>query len=256
MSKYLKDQAIVLKSYALKDNDKIFVLLTKNHSIVKAVAKNIRSPKSKLKGRVMPFMLIDVMLYKGKTELYNFTEVATVTPYTSTIVKHYDFYTVSNILIEISEKINYWSSDTRQQFLLLNGALDYIYNEKGTVKTVLNAFFIKTLILAGINPNLNSCVICQKVNKNQKTINFSNYHGGVICSTCQSKSEIFVKKIPLTAIDLINLLAKSDWSNAQKYNEKTQKITLELLASFTQYQLEYKLKSLKHLNVIHKQPLA
>jgi DNA repair protein RecO (recombination protein O) len=248
MNRYLTTPAIVLKQYPLKDNDKIIVFLTQNNGIIKCVAKYLRTSKSKIKGSVLPFMYINAQFYKGKSELYILKDLTVEKPYSKQIVSNYDLYTVSNILIELSEKLNYFSQNTSSQFLLLKGALDEIDKKQESTKIILNAFFIKSLYLGGINPILNKCVYCQK-KIDTKIINFSNKQGGIICDDCQIEHNVIVKKVKYEVIELIALLVNSNWQKAKVFNDNIQKNALDLLTSFTQYQLENKIKSLKYLNI-------
>ena len=58
--------AINLKSYNLKDSDKIVVMYSKELGLIRGVAKGVKKPKSRLGARMDSLVANKVMLYKGK----------------------------------------------------------------------------------------------------------------------------------------------------------------------------------------------
>ena len=59
-------QAINLKSYPLKESDKIIVMYSKDKGLIRGVAKGVKKPKSKLGARMDLLVANKLMLYKGK----------------------------------------------------------------------------------------------------------------------------------------------------------------------------------------------
>ena len=58
-----RDYAVVLRQHKLGEADRIVTLLTRQHGLVRAVAKGVRRTKSKFGARLEPFAHIDVQLY-------------------------------------------------------------------------------------------------------------------------------------------------------------------------------------------------
>ena len=71
-----RDQGIVLRGYPFGEADRVVVLLSPNHGMVRAVAKGIRKTKSRFGGRLEPFNQVDLVLYEGR----NLDTVTQVTP--------------------------------------------------------------------------------------------------------------------------------------------------------------------------------
>ena len=65
-SQTYKTDAINLKSYPLKESDKIMVMYSKEKGIIRAVARGTKKPKSSLGARMDNFIANSVMLSKGK----------------------------------------------------------------------------------------------------------------------------------------------------------------------------------------------
>ncbi|MEA1157620.1 recombination protein O N-terminal domain-containing protein, partial [Klebsiella pneumoniae] len=71
---------------------RVVVLLTRDHGLVRAVAKGVRKTKSRFGSRVQPFVDIDVQFYPGRN-LATITQVDTVGYYGRGIIEDFDRYT-------------------------------------------------------------------------------------------------------------------------------------------------------------------
>ena len=61
-----RDRAVVLRQHKLGEADRIVTLLTREHGLVRAVAKGVRRTRSKFGSRLEPFAHIDVQLHPGR----------------------------------------------------------------------------------------------------------------------------------------------------------------------------------------------
>ena len=61
-----RDRAVVLRQHKLGEADRIVTLLTRDHGLVRAVAKGVRRTRSKFGARLEPFAHIDVPLHPGR----------------------------------------------------------------------------------------------------------------------------------------------------------------------------------------------
>lgn len=61
-----KTRAIVLAHFDLGEADRIITLLTPEHGKIRAVAKGVRRPKSRIGGSVEPFAELEVVLARGR----------------------------------------------------------------------------------------------------------------------------------------------------------------------------------------------
>ena len=61
-----RDRAVVLRQHKLGEADRIVTLLTRDHGLVRAVAKGVRRTRSKFGSRLEPFAHIDVQLHPGR----------------------------------------------------------------------------------------------------------------------------------------------------------------------------------------------
>src|SRR5919201_4091206 len=67
---YYKTEAIVLRSFRLREADRIIHLYTSTHGRVGAVVKGVRRTKSRFGGRLEPFFRLRLGLYEGRGGLH------------------------------------------------------------------------------------------------------------------------------------------------------------------------------------------
>src|SRR6266540_2301570 len=75
---YYKTEAIVLRSFRLREADRIVHLYTSTHGRVGAVVKGVRRTKSRFGGRLEPFFRVRLVLYEGKSELHTVTQAEAI----------------------------------------------------------------------------------------------------------------------------------------------------------------------------------
>ena len=77
MSRYEKARAIVLSSRPLGEADRIVCLFSRELGRLDAVVKGVRRTKSRWGGRLEPFGVVDLVLFRGRT-LYTITSAQLV----------------------------------------------------------------------------------------------------------------------------------------------------------------------------------
>ena len=90
---------MVVRSYDFAEADRIVVLLTRGHGLVRGVAKGVRRSKSRFGSRVQLFVELDVLLYPGRA-LANITAADTVSYFGAGIIEDYPRYTTACAALE------------------------------------------------------------------------------------------------------------------------------------------------------------
>ena len=98
-----RDRAVVLRQHKLGEADRIVTLLTREHGLVRAVAKGVRRTRSKFGSRLEPFAHIDVQLHPGRN-LDIVTQVQAIDAFASDIVSDYGRYP-KGLLVEATKRI-------------------------------------------------------------------------------------------------------------------------------------------------------
>ena len=94
-----RERAVVVHSYDFAEADRIVVLLTRGHGLVRGVAKGVRRSKSRFGSRVQLFVELDVLLYPGRA-LANITAADTVSYFGAGIIEDYPRYTTACAALE------------------------------------------------------------------------------------------------------------------------------------------------------------
>lgn len=99
-----RDRAVVLRQHKLGEADRIVTLLTRDHGLVRAVAKGVRRTRSKFGARLEPFAHIEVQLHPGRN-LDIVTQVVSVDAFATDIVADYGRYTCGCAILETAERL-------------------------------------------------------------------------------------------------------------------------------------------------------
>ena len=99
-----RDRAVVLRQHKLGEADRIVTLLTRDHGLVRAVAKGVRRTRSKFGSRLEPFAHIDVQLHPGRN-LDIVTQVVSIDAFAIDIVSDYGRYTCACAVLETAERL-------------------------------------------------------------------------------------------------------------------------------------------------------
>src|SRR4029453_706759 len=76
-----KEQGIVLRSIKLGEADKIVTLMTQGSGKVRAVARGTRKTPSRFGARLEPFTHVNLMLYRGRSNLDTVTQAEIIAPH-------------------------------------------------------------------------------------------------------------------------------------------------------------------------------
>ena len=99
-----RDRAVVLRQHKLGEADRIVTLLTRDHGLVRAVAKGVRRTRSKFGARLEPFAHIDAQLHPGRN-LDIVTQVVSIDAFATDIVSDYGRYTCGCAMLETAERL-------------------------------------------------------------------------------------------------------------------------------------------------------
>ena len=99
-----RDRAVVLRQHKLGEADRIVTLLTREHGLVRAVAKGVRRTRSKFGSRLEPFAHIDVQLHPGRN-LDIVTQVQAIDAFAADIFSDYGRYTCACAVLETAERL-------------------------------------------------------------------------------------------------------------------------------------------------------
>ena len=175
-----RDDGVVLRTQKLGEADRIVTLLCRQNGRVRAVAKGVRRTKSRFGARLEPFTHVDLMIHPGRS-LDVITQAEVIRAYGPPLAADYPKYTVGAAMLETAERLTPVEKEPAiRQFLLLIGGLRSLGEaaeptpapaDAGAAdagagrasrdhRLVLDAYFLRSLAVAGYAPALEECARC------------------------------------------------------------------------------------------------
>lgn len=239
--KLYRDEAVVLRTRKLGEADRIITFLTRDHGQVRAVAKGVRRTSSRFGARLEPFSVVDVQLYTGRN-LDIVTQVDTLAPHGRRVCADYTLFTSATAMVETAEQLTEVEREpVTQQYLLLIGALHALAEEMHAPSLILDSYLLRALAIGGWAASFTECARCGQAGPHRA---FNPGVGGMVCMTCRPPGS--AAPAPET-IDLLGALLSGDWPRARESQERHRTEASGLVAAYTQYHLERRLRSLRHV---------
>ncbi|ORU96794.1 DNA repair protein RecO [Mycolicibacterium fallax] len=233
-----RDRAVVLRQHKLGEADRIVTLLTREHGLVRAVAKGVRRTRSKFGARLEPFAHIDVQLHPGRN-LDIVTQVQAIDAFATDIVSDYGRYTCACAILETAERL---AGEERAPAPALHrltvGALRAIADGSRPKELVLDAYLLRAMSIAGWAPALNECARCATPGPHRA---FHIAAGGSVCVHCRPSGS---STPPLQVLELMAALHDGDWAATEPVTAAHRSQASGLVAAHLQWHLERKLRTL------------
>ncbi len=180
----IETEALVLKSYALAEADKIVVLLTRNEGVVRGVAKGAKRLKSRFGGGLEPFSIVQVAYYqKEERELVSINQIELVKSY---FEKAGDpgFFQKFAYLVELLVEFAPPNDPNEKLYRMAKVCLETASESAQNLDATVVYFELWILRLGGYLPNWNECDNCgREFEPNEKTTLQINFQ--LRCQTCQ-----------------------------------------------------------------------
>lgn len=231
-----RDRAFVVRTYDFGEADRVVVLLTQNHGLVRAVAKGVRKTKSRFGSRVQPFVDLDVQLYPGKN-LATITQADTVAYFASGIIEDFDRYAAACAVLETAERLSYADAADPALFTETQQALQQL-QQTNQPSVVLDTFILRASAAAGWGLSLFDCANCGKPGPHHA---FHPATGGAVCNTCRPPGAFDVNEETLHVMWLLT----NGHDAAAHLTETTAAQTHRLTKAHIQFHLEAAVASLK-----------
>lgn len=151
-----KTTAIVLQSVPYREADVLLTLYAPARGKIRALAKGVRRPKSRLRGGVQPLTQSSFVLYAGRT----LDTVTQCQPEATFPRLHADLerWAYANYLAELLLACTGGSEESPALFALLLAALHLLEDEEPAL--VARFFAARLLVLLGYGPELSRCTAC------------------------------------------------------------------------------------------------
>ena len=186
MAGYYKTEAIVLRSFRLREADRIIHLYTSTHGRVGAVVKGVRRTKSRFGGRLEPFFRVRLVLYQGRGELDTVTQAEAIEWYPRLRTRGASLHAAGTACETVLRLFGEEAANPAAYNLLCR-ELQLLDADAGAAGAAnLLVFRLKLLLAAGFVPELASCTACGAGIEHGGGLMFSAAAGGVVCADCPS----------------------------------------------------------------------
>jgi DNA repair protein RecO (recombination protein O) len=240
-----RDEADVLRTHKLGEADRIVTLLTRQHGVVRAVARGVRRTSSKFGSRLEPFTHVDLQLAVGRN-LDIVTQAETIEPFASGLGKDYERYTAGTVMLETADRlVTEEGQPAVQQFLLLVGGLRAMTATAPDVRRganqVLDSYLLRSLAVAGYAPSFSHCARCGDEGPHKA---FSPSAGGALCADC---------RVPGSAspsagtLDVLGALLAGEWDVIAAAESRSLREASGLVSAYLHWHLERDLRSLEYV---------
>jgi DNA repair protein RecO (recombination protein O) len=243
-----RDRAVVLRQHKLGEADRIVTLLTRDHGLVRAVAKGVRRTRSKFGSRLEPFAHIDVQLHPGRN-LDIVTQVVCIDAFATDIVSDYGRYTSACAVLETAERLaGEERAPAPELHRLTIGALRAVADGARPRELVLDAYLLRAMGIAGWAPSLVECARCAEPGPHRA---FHIGAGGSVCTHCRPAGSTTP---PQAVLDLMAALHDGDWAAAESSSTAHRSHASGLVAAHLQWHLERQLRTLPLVERVYSRP--
>jgi DNA repair protein RecO (recombination protein O) len=179
-------EAVVLRSFAFGEADRVLHVYTKASGRVGVVAKGVRRTKSRFGGRLEPFSHVELAIHRGRGELGTVTGASLVRSHDRI---RSDGYRLRVGLVGLEAMLRLFTEEEQNDraFLALTRFLDALDDRepqpgrRPALDPLGLSFQLKLLWLSGFLPHLGSCVEC---GAEEGLTAFLPQAGGVVCEAC------------------------------------------------------------------------
>jgi DNA repair protein RecO (recombination protein O) len=197
-------EAIVLKRHNLGEADRIVTLYTPDEGKLRAVAKGVRRPASRLSGHVELFSLSLVQLARGR-ELDVLTQAETRAAYRN-VREDLGRTSQAYYALELVDRFTPDRLEHRAVFHLLRELLETL-DGPAPSPLALHYFALHGLAALGYRPQLAQCVLCRAEIAPGPNY-FSQPLGGVACVAC-GPGEPTAQSIPVNVLKVLRYLQRT-----------------------------------------------
>jgi DNA repair protein RecO (recombination protein O) len=237
----------VLRTQKLGEADRIITVLCRSSGRIRAVGKGVRRTKSRWGARLEPFTHVDLMLHTGRS-LDVITQAEVIRSYGLPLTGDYPRYTAGVAMLETTERLTPMEKEPAlRQLLLLIGGLRSLGDGSHDARLVLDAFFLRSLAVAGYAPRLQECARCGVAGGGAPggaLPAFAVPAGGAVCASCRPPGA--ASPSPQTVALMLALL-QGDWPAADGSERRHQVECSGLVAAYLQWHLEHSIRSLRHV---------
>lgn len=236
-----KSQAIILKKHDLRETSILATFFTKDFGKISGVIKGARGYLNRTYNSLELFSLSEIVFYKRRRGgLYTVSQCDLLN-YFKNIRKDYNRLIYAIYFIDLLNAVTSFEDENQMLFELILKTLETLNQEKDP-QAIKNIYEIKTLILSGFKPRVDSCIRC--AHPILKKAKFSTRFGGLLCKDCFCEDGRSQDIYNGTLASMLHI-EKSNFNNVWRLNLtiKVKKQLGSILDDFITYHIDKNIKS-------------
>lgn len=251
-----RTEAVILKQMPLGEADRILTMFTPSFGKVRAVAKGVRKPTSRMGGSVEPLTRANMLLSKGN-ELDIVSQSEPIDAYLA-VRGDLEKTSTSFYMAELIDAFTTEQSENRSLYRHFVSSLETLCELKSDGNGNVREFILLRasyesglLIMTGYRPQIHKCIECGL--PPQGTVSFSASGGGVICQRCRNK-QVVTRPLSMAALKMLGVLEDGGFTYLKKqpYQEDISLEVESLLRQYIWYLLERNLKSTSFMDAVRR----
>jgi DNA repair protein RecO (recombination protein O) len=171
-------QAIVLSRFELGEADRVLTLLTPHDGKLKAIAKGVRRPKSRIGGSVEPFAELHLVLVRART--FDVITQASVGEAWLSLRERLESTATAWYLAELAERAVEERAFAYPVYALLRRAYQLL-DDGMTPRRVARWYELGLADALGMRPEVERCVECDRTLEQAADFHWVPVLGGVLC---------------------------------------------------------------------------
>jgi DNA repair protein RecO (recombination protein O) len=244
--------AIVLSRFDYGEADRILTLITPNNGKLKAIAKGIRRPTSRIGGSLEPFAELNVLLARGRT--FEVVTQVSVGHAWLNLRDSLESAATAWYLAELADRSLEERHGAESVYALLRRAYELL--DAGMAPGRVARWYEMHLAdELGVRPEVDRCVECDRVLEVTGHFRWVPLLGGVLCDRCPGPPHDRTG-LGLEALKLLKAYQRQDVEAiaALRLAPETEREVESALRDFIRHALEREARSLAFLDEIRLEP--
>jgi DNA repair protein RecO (recombination protein O) len=244
--------AIVLSRFDYGEADRILTLITPNNGKLKAIAKGIRRPTSRIGGSLEPFAELHVLLARGRT--FEVVTQVSVGHAWLNLRDSLESAATAWYLAELADRSLEERHGAESVYALLRRAYELL--DAGMAPGRVARWYEMHLAdELGVRPEVDRCVECDRVLEAAGRFRWVPLLGGVLCDRCPGPPHERTG-LGLEALKLLKAYQRQDVEAiaALRLAPETEREVESALRDFIRHALEREARSLAFLDEIRLEP--
>jgi DNA repair protein RecO (recombination protein O) len=243
-------EAVVLRKTELGEADSILTLYTPYLGKIRAVAKGVRRPKSKMGGHVEQLVRSQMLLAQTKS-----LDIVSQSQAIESFLPLRDNLRRTSSALYVVELVDRFTAEGEENhplFRLLVDTLHWLCRARHE-NLALRCFELHLLEYLGYRPELQQCITCRSAIEPGSNY-FTPDGGGVLCPRCRSGG-LVAYPLSLNALKVLRFLQRNTYAEADRLRVFPE-VSLELkllMRKYIRYLLEREVKSADWLDRLEKE---